>query len=402
MTAMDESRFPRRAGWLAALLLVAACGSATASTDADTAESAVIGQLPAVASTLAPEVPASTTSTTEPPPPGFSAAFSGDILIHSQVWTQAQQNAGGAGYDFAPMWDDVRALISSVDLAVCHLEVPIAPEGKEPSTFPLYGAPKELVAGIKSAGWDRCSTASNHTLDQGVPGIEATLAAFDEQGLTQAGMARTPDEIEPKVIDVRGVKVTHLSYTWGYNGLSTPTGEDWRSALNSSRRIIADATAARALGAQVVIVSMHWGTEPAREVTRYQRDLANAITASGQVNLIVGCHSHVIQQIEQINGVWVVFGMGNHLSAHPTRDFFPPSTQDGEIVTVDFAVGDDGSITVAAPVVHPTWVDRDHGYVIRDVLAQLARPDLTAGERAAYEVSLQRTSDVVGPFIAVP
>lgn len=391
-------RAPRR-WWLVGVLVLGACAGAAAESD-EGATSLVVGKLPDAVPTTVPASTIPATTTTEPRPPGFRAAFSGDILIHSQVWTQAAQYAAGAGYDFSPMWSDVRDVISSVDLGVCHLEVPIAPAGEEPSTFPLYGAPKELVAAIKSAGWDRCSTASNHTLDQGVPGIEATLAAFEEQGLTQAGMARTPEEIEPKVIEVRGVRVTHLSYTWGYNGLSTPSGEAWRSALNSAPRIIRDAQAAREMGAQVVIVSMHWGTEPAREVTRYQRELADAITASGQVDLIVGHHSHVVQPIEQINGVWVVFGMGNHISAHPTRDFFPPSTQDGVIVSVDFLLGDDGTVTVSQPQVRPTWVDKNNGYVIRDVLAQLARPDLSTAQRSLYETSLQRTSEVVGGFIA--
>lgn len=298
------------------------------------------------------------------------------------------------------MWADVRKLISSVDLAVCHLEVPIAPPGQEPSTHPLYAAPRELVTAIAWAGWDRCSTASNHTLDQGVRGIEATLAAFDEEGLTQAGMARTPEEIEPTVIDVNGVAVTHLSYTFGYNGRQPPIGQEWRSALNDAQRIVDDARTAHELGADVVIVSMHWGTEPLSDITSDQRRLADAITASGLVDLIVGHHSHVVQPIERVNGVWVVFGLGNHISAHPTREFFPPSSQDGMIVTVDITLDGDGIVTIDPPVVHPTWVDKDRGFVIRDVRAELSDDDQTAESRPVYQESLQRTADVVGPFLA--
>ena len=145
---------------------------------------------------------------------------------------------------------------------------------------------------------------------------------------------------------------------------------------------------------------MHWGVEPLSEIVPKQRDLAEEITQSGLVDLVVGHHSHVVQPIEQVNGVWVVFGMGNHISAHPTREFFPPASQDGVIVTVDFEVNDDGSVDVARPVVHPTWVDKDAGYVIRDVLAQLARDDVPATQRRAYETSLERTAETVGPFVA--
>ena len=376
------------------LLLVSCAGSA--------AERAVPEATASVREVSTTSSAPPTTSTTLPPRPGFSAAFAGDVLIHSYIWERAQEDAGGEGYDFAPMWGDVRGLISSVDLAVCHLEVPIAPPGEEPSTYPFYGAPRELVTGLAWAGWDRCSTASNHTFDRGVRGIDATLDAFDEEGLTQAGMARTPDEIAPKVIDVNGVKVSHLSYTFGYNGLEPPKGQEWRSARNNAKRIVTDAGKARELGAQAVIVSMHWGVEPLSDIVPQQRKLAEEITASGLVDLIVGHHSHVVQPIEQVNGVWVVFGLGNHLSAHPTREFFPFASQDGVIVTVDVEVTDDGSVDVGRPVVHPTWVDKDRGFVIRDVQSELARNDVSVIQRRVYETSLERTAEVLGPYIAVP
>lgn len=325
-------------------------------------------------------------------------AFSGDVLIHTSLWEQARETAGGDGYDFSPMFAETAPLVAAADLGICHLEVPIAPPGEEPSTFPLYGAPRELVAGIKSGGYDRCSTASNHTLDQGTAGIDATLVEFDAQGMGQAGMARTPEEIEPRPFEVNGVLVCHLSYTWSFNGLSLPSDEPWRSVEIDTDRIIADATLARERGAEVVVVSMHWGAETVAAITSTQRRQAEAITASGQVDLIVGHHTHVVQPIEQVNGVWTVFGMGNVLSNHPTREFFPPSSQDGVIVTVTVEVSAVGDVTVARPVAHPTWVDRRNGYVIRDVLGQLARPDLAAGMRAVYVESLERTRRMVGEF----
>ncbi|MFZ9629995.1 MAG: CapA family protein, partial [Ilumatobacteraceae bacterium] len=337
---------------------------------------------------------------TIPPARTVTMAFSGDVLIHTSLWEQARETAGGAGYDFSPMFAETEPIVAAADLGVCHLEVPIAPPGKEPSTFPLYGAPRELVAGIKSGGYDRCSTASNHTLDQGTAGIEATLAEFDAQQMGQSGMARSAAEIEPRVFDVNGVTICHLAYTWGFNGLSLPSDEPWRSAEIDPDRIIRDATAARELGAEVVVVSMHWGAETVAAVTSTQRSQADAITASGQVDLIVGHHTHVVQPIEQVNGVWTVFGMGNVLSNHPTRDFFPPSSQDGVIVTVSIEVAADGTVTVAMPVVHPTWVDRRNGFVIRDVLKDLADPDLDGGLRASLEESLDRTRRMVGDFIA--
>ena len=377
-------------------------------TDAEPTQSTLAlvpaGSTPGAAAEPATTVPAAPATapaiTAIPAHSGVTMAFSGDILIHSQLWQRATVNNGGSGYDFDPMFAAVKPIVNSVDFAICHLEVPVAPPGKAPSTFPLYGAPVEIVASVAKAGYDHCSTASNHTLDQGTAGIDATVNAFDANGITESGMARTPKEIEPRVLEANGIKFTHLSYTFGFNGLSLPSGQPWRSAEINPTRIIADAKKARSLGAQLVIVSMHWGTETVAAVSSYQRKAAEAITASGQVDLVIGHHAHVLQKIEKVNGVWTVFGLGNLLSFHPTRAAFPPSSQDGMIVTVKLGLDAGGKAVVDQPVVYPTWVDKSNGIVIRPVLADLADPNVSAAKKAQLQVSLDRTASVLGDFIA--
>ncbi len=149
-------------------------------------------------------------------------AFTGDTLTHSPLWAQAQRNAGGNGYDYTPMQARLTPLLESVDLAVCHLETPIAPDGEEFSTAPAYGVQPEVVAGLAANGYDRCSTASNHTFDRGIAGIDRTVNVLAYNGLGQSGMARTPQESSPQVFEVSGVKISHLSYTFGYNGNIPP------------------------------------------------------------------------------------------------------------------------------------------------------------------------------------
>lgn len=324
--------------------------------------------------------------------------FTGDTLIHSPLVRQAAQNAQGIGYDFSPMYREVGPVLSAADYAICHLESPVAPPGSALTTFPVYGIPSEIATALHAAGYDRCSTASNHTLDRGTAGIDATVDALEAAGLTQAGMARVPEEAVASLVDVGGVTVGHLSYTFGLNGAHLPAGQPWRSNLIDADRIIAAAIDARARGAEVVIVSLHWGSEGRAAITPDQLKVAAAITQSGAVDLIVGHHVHVIQPIEQINGVWVVFGMGNFLSNMPTGTF-PASTQDGMIVSVAMSEQADGTFAVDEPVVTPTWVDRANGFVIRPVLADLADPSVDAATKADLLRSLQRTASVVGEYI---
>lgn len=340
-------------------------------------------------------------------PRHVSMAFSGDILPHSPLWRGASRTAssgetsdGSQGYDFVPMLAALGPLHRSVDLAVCHLETPIAPAGEAYSTMPRYGVPAEVVDAIAAGGFGRCSTASNHTLDRGVAGIDRTVEVLTAAGISQAGMARTPDEIEPTVIDVAGVAVGHLSYTWSYGGLGLPEGDEWRSALIDPERILADVDTARRDGAEVVVVSLHWGTERSHLVDRYQREVADALTAEGTIDLIVGHHAHVLQPIEQVNGTWVLFGLGNVLSNHPTSSNWPDASQDAAVVVVEFTVGADGAVEVARPRAYPTWVDKDAGWVVRIVAEELARTDLSAGRRDRLERSLARTIDVLGDHVA--
>lgn len=76
----------------------------------------------------------------EPPLRSITLAFTGDTLIHSPLNQGALDNGGGVTYDYAPMFAAVAPILSSVDLAVCHLETPVAPPGEELSTFPRLGS----------------------------------------------------------------------------------------------------------------------------------------------------------------------------------------------------------------------------------------------------------------------
>lgn len=335
-------------------------------------------------------------------------AFTGDALWHSPLWRQAQANyaaahpeaAPGRGFDFTPMLAGLAPVVNSVDVGVCHLETPIAPVGESYSTAPLYGVPAEVVGSIAAAGFDRCSAASNHTADRGGAGVDRTVGVLRDHGLGVSGMASTPRQIAPRVFVEDGLRIVHLSYTFSYNGLSLPAGEEWRSAVIEPTRIVADARLARLLGAQVVVVSLHWGVEGVATPSPSQRSVAEQITAAGDVDLIVGHHAHVLQPIEQVNGVWVLFGLGNIISNLPTSSRWPAATQDGAVAVVSFDLGPDGAVTVGRPVIHPTWVDRDAGWIVRLVQPTLADPAIGDDLRASLETSLARTQSVIGEYLA--
>ncbi|MGB8858435.1 MAG: CapA family protein [Ilumatobacteraceae bacterium] len=325
----------------------------------------------------------------------ISFGFTGDIHTLKAVNNDAAQADGS--YDFRPMFASVAPVLSWFDVASCHMEAPVAPAGTPIIVdAPLLSTAPSMVTALAGAGYDRCSTASNHMLDRGVAGVDTTLAAFDAAGLGHTGSARSAQEARAVLFEVRGVTFAHLSYTF-YVG-PRPKNEPWRVNLIDSSAIIAAARQARADGAQVVILSMEWGVDTVSAVTPYQRSIAEAVTASGQVDLIVGHQAHVLQPIGRVNGVWVVFGMGNFLSDLPGATW-PASAQDAAIVGVDFTVAADGSVEVSRPVVYPTWIDKQHGHVVR-LTSEADDPTLPAGVRAALRESEARTRSILGDFIA--
>lgn len=397
-------------------LVVAACGGADAPSgepgaDLATASTALTGDTAAEGTdgaatagaaeqTQAADAPSPAPTTIEPEPPrSFTLLAGGEILPHSPLWRGAAANAGGSGFDFAPMLAPLTDRVAAADLSICHLETPIAPEGEEYSTDPLYGVPAEIATAIAATGFDRCSTASNHVFDRYPRGVDRTVDVLEAAGVAQSGMARTADEIEPRLFDVNDVAVSHLAYTYGTNGIPAPSDQPWRTRLLSAEQVIADAQRAHDLGAEFVVVSLHWGTEKQTEPDAEQLTIADQITATGLVDLVVGHHAHVLQPIELVNGVWVVYGLGNLLSNHPVADHWPASTQDGALVEFEVTLPGDGSVLVGRPVVTPTWVDKGSGWVVRTVLDDLAEPGLADWRRAELERSLERTDVVLGLFI---
>ena len=343
-------------------------------------------------------------ATTAPPRP-ITLLFTGDVLMHSPLWSQARRNAEASGLaaavrdnpeldtdgvpstpplDFAPMFADIEPLVSGVDLAICHLETPIAPPGEQYSTHPRYGVPAEVIDALAGAGFDHCSTASNHTFDRGMPAFDATLARFAEVGITQEGMAARPEEAAASLLQIDGTVIGHLSYSYGWDAGSRPADEPWRAALIDPERIIVDATAARSEGAEFVVASLHWGNSGSPVASASQIEIATRLAESGVVDLVVGHHAHVVQPIDRIGGMWVAYGLGNLISNLPVPDsYWGPETQDGAILTVE--IDRSGSVpTISGVAVHPVWVDKSAKWVVRDVLAEVA-----AGTRSqAIEASL--------------
>ncbi|MFF2697109.1 CapA family protein [Streptomyces cyaneofuscatus] len=257
-------------------------------------------------------------------PRPFTLLASGDVLPHSSVIDRAAADAGGQGYDFTPMLKAAAPVVSRADLAICHMETVYGKDGGPYTGYPSFKSPPEVATALRATGYDSCSTASNHTLDDGAEGIARTLGALDKAGIRHAGSARSAAEAaRPTILPTgpgkKAAKVAHLAYTYGTNDIPLPAGKPWAVDVTDERKIVAEARKARRAGADVVVLSAHWGTEWQDEPDARQLELADRLTASQDrgrpdIDLIIGTHAHVPQAYEKVNGTWVVYGMGDQIA----------------------------------------------------------------------------------------
>lgn len=374
-----------------------------------------LAERPAGAATAVPSAPAEaarapgpapTPSPTPTPPPdaSFTVVAAGDVLLHEPVMASARTPDG---YDFRPLLAPVEPWIAGADLALCHLEVPVHPAGGRPSGYPLFGAPPQIAASLAAGGWDGCSTASNHSVDRGVAGVVATLDALDAAGLGHVGTARTPEEgAAPQLYDLvregQTVRVAHLAATYGTNGVPVPADAPWTVSLLDTASIVAQASAARAAGADLVLASIHCCVEYVTQPTAEQATLAAALAASGVVDLVIGHHAHVPQSITRLpggprgEGMWVAYGLGN-LVSNQDGDCCTPRTDSGLLLTATVRKPADGPASVVGVDWTAVTVDRFGGHRVLPASAAVAAGQGAGTLDAASLVTRRaRVVEVVG------
>ncbi|MFH8337006.1 CapA family protein [Streptomyces sp. AM6-12] len=322
---------------------------------------------------------------------GFTLVATGDILTHPAVLERASSDASGGGYDFRPMLFGVEPLVHGADLALCHLE-----DGAG-GAAPLF--PPQLAQDLALTGYDGCATASEHALDNGADGIRGTLDTLDAAGLAHTGTARSAEESRrPARYRAGSAEVAQLSYTFGTEQ-PLPDGQPWALAPVDADRIIADARAARKAGADVVVVSLHWGSGGDDAPTEDQTALAHRLTASADgrrpdIDLILGSHTHVPQPYEKVNGTWVVYGLGDQIPGEldggdGSRD---PRGDESTLARFTFAPparpGERWRVTRAEFV--PQMYDLDAGRVVDVGRAVAGGADLAGVRERIREVVLSR------------
>ena len=303
----------------------------------------------------------------------FTVGYAGDVLMHMPVMESTPAGSGDITANIAAETPWVEGL----DLALCGMEVPVAPDGVY-SGYPAFGTSTEVVAALARSGWDGCATASNHAADRGEAGVVATLDALDSHGLGHAGTYRSQQDASvPFALyelerGGRTVTVAQISTTMDLNGLEDPTG--YSVSLNDVGAITKAAKSARAAGADLVVVHSQLGEEYETTPNDKQVSYAQSLADTGQVDIFFGAHPHVPQPAEKLSGgvggkgMWVSYSAGNYIS-NQDEECCAPLSDVGQLVWADVTSHADGSVSVDKLNWHPFTMDLAGGHKIRDLAA---------------------------------
>jgi poly-gamma-glutamate synthesis protein (capsule biosynthesis protein) len=286
------------------------------------------------------------------------------------------------------------------------METPLAPPQGPFTGWPNFNAPPQVLTALKAVGYDSCTTASNHTIDEGYPGVVRTLDELDKAGLKHTGSARNAHEAAtPLIITVgrssatgAGVKIAQLAYSFDFNQIPIPRGKPWIANLTDVPKILAAAHRLKQAGADIVVLSMHWGTEYDHLATSTQKQQARRLLASPDIDVILGDHAHVVQPAEKINGKWVFYCMGNQISRHADPI---AAGREGIMPRVTFTEVAPGTFRVTKAEAIPTWMQDEPKLRLIDIPRALADPATSAAERTALTTQYEKIRGYLDAYGAI-
>jgi poly-gamma-glutamate synthesis protein (capsule biosynthesis protein) len=214
-------------------------------------------------------------------------------------------DANGSLYPFA----EVRHLLAGADIAVANMEGAFSDRGVAANKLYTFRTPPRHARGLAQAGIDVVALGNNHAMDFGDVALQDTLDALDSAGVARSGAGINAANARAAVVlEANGLRVAFLSYNAVLEAtFAGPTSAGVARA--ESAAIQADVAGALD-DADVVVVSLHAGTEYTDVPTGEQRLLARAAIDAGAA-LVLGSHAHVLQGWERYAGGMIVYSLGN-------------------------------------------------------------------------------------------
>ncbi|MCD9021896.1 CapA family protein [Cohnella sp. NL03-T5] len=246
--------------------------------------------------------------TNEPNKP-IDVVFAGDTMMDGSVKRAIQRK----GPDFP--FRNVKSEVSKADLAIANLETSVTNASRK-DNVQLFNFKSDAasLAGIKHAGFDLVSVANNHVLDYRQPGLFDTFRNLNSYGIPYVGAGKNEQEAySARTFLVNGnvIKIAAFSrFLPSGNWFARNDHAGVAEAYETSRMM--QAIRREQVGADYLIVYIHWGVEKNNRPEAWQRAMARQMIDAG-ADAIVGSHPHVLQGFEIYKGKPIAYSIGNFL-----------------------------------------------------------------------------------------
>ena len=241
--------------------------------------------------------------------------FTGDILLSRQVKKAYEISRTSP-------WEDFKPLFQTADLVIGNLEgaVGTVTETMDQSDAPFFAIDSADISLLADAGFKVMGIENNHSYDLGEVGRQNTIDQLLKNEIHPVGFTHSPYFISVKGLVLSFVAINTVP---GRNTFNNPM---YSLELQQKIRL------AKSLS-NIVVVSIHWGSELLEWPNKTQREAAKWLITQG-ADIIIGSHPHVVQAPEMIDGKPVFFSLGNHLF-----DQKYPATKKGLIAEVTIKKG---------------------------------------------------------------
>ena len=277
----------------------------------------------------------------ESKPVSITISAAGDCTLGTDEYfdpstsLNAYYDSNGPEYFF----QNVKSIFDADDLTIVNMEGTLTEEtARQDKTYAFKG-PAEYAQILTSGGVEAANLANNHSHDYGDKSYTDTIETIEAAGIVSFGYDRTA------VMDVNGIKV-------GLVGTY-----ELADGMGCEDEMIANIKAVEEQGAQIVIVSFHWGLERENYPTENQVNLAHSAIDNG-ADLVLGHHPHVLEGIEVYNGKNIVYSLGNFCFGGNSN----PSDKDTMIFQQTFTVGNGELTADNVTNIIPCSVSSESGY----------------------------------------
>ncbi|OGU76732.1 MAG: hypothetical protein A2V93_06585 [Ignavibacteria bacterium RBG_16_34_14] len=298
----------------------------------------------------------------------------GDLMCHSPQYNYARVEKDS--FNFNPVYREVKKYFYESDFVFGNLETVTAGKSKGYSGYPFFNTPDEYITALYNAGFHLLTTSNNHSLDRGEAGVLRTIEQIKKNGLLYNGTFTSKEDRDLiRVVDIKGIKISFLAYTFGTNGIPVPKGKSYLINLIDFDLIKSDIEKARKLGAEIVLVHYHFGDEYKREPSSFQKEVVLKTIFYG-ADIIIGGHPHVLQPTQfykskegRLDTGFVAYSLGNFISNQ--RDRYKDA---GVIMNIEITKNLNSTAIYISDVSYiPTWVykgetDNGNEYVILPLL----------------------------------